>query len=242
MLNFYTVNVQGMLGSDRKVSLLRFVARFRPVVLAVQETNLDTCATKLIIPGYRAFYNAATTRFSGTVVFVSNDASGSANLNLINARLQRVSFSLRNESFCVFNIHMPHNDAEALALVGALRESLADSRSSHKILCGDWNYVDNCLLDRVGSSTDRPRIRRAMAELISRFNLFDSFRVLHPTEVVTTHTGVQAHPREQALATHHNVQYGLQGNRCNFEESHFSRVKRLDRRLSNLQREGAVYF
>ena len=94
---------------------------------------------------------------------------------------------------------MPHRDPEALALIATLSDDLRRNPAAHVALCGDWNYVDDLRLDCVGSSTDRPNVRRAMLSLFQEYNLLDSFRLLFPGRVATTHTGVQLHKPKARL-------------------------------------------
>jgi len=199
MINIYSINIQGLNNLDKKTKILQFVGKFKPDVLAVQETNMDLISPNFFIPNYRVFYNHAIQCFSGTALFVSTNFQILSNDILIAARLQKIKLKCDDSEISIYNLHMSHKDVEALSLVGVLHREFSNSTSDHDVLCGDFNYVDNLQLDRVRSTSDRPHLRRAMQNFFSNFNLFDSFRVLFPDLVQITHTGVQRHKPQARL-------------------------------------------
>jgi len=199
MFTIYSNNIQGLQSTDKKVILLQFVSKYRPSVILLQETNMDTGSVKFQVPNYRFFSNDATSHASGLVIYVSKDIKVESHSSLVPAKLQKVVISHAAETYSIYNVHMPHNDKEAMCLVSTLRSDLNSSSSTHHILGGDWNFVENLALDKFNSVSDRPRLRSLMTQMLNDFNLVDIFRHLNPRKRVTTHTGVQVHKPKARL-------------------------------------------
>jgi hypothetical protein len=149
---------------------------------------------KILIPGYSSFYNTATTRFSGTAIYVSNLWTVTAHPVLAESKLQKVTISDPNGGeVSVYNCHLPHNNNDALAIVNIMEADIDSNPNSTPILVGDWNYVDNIHLDYRNHTSDRPSVRFRMKQLLYNYALLDTFRFLHPARVAMTHTGVHQH-------------------------------------------------
>jgi len=199
-MNVYTTNIQGLKNPAKKINLIKFITKFSPSIVCLQETNINTTFDpKIIIPNYSVIYNSATNKSSGTAVFVSNAWTIHSHVSLVQAKLQKVVIEGNNQQFTIYNIHMPHVNSEALTLIDVLENDLTLPTNSIPILCGDWNYVDNVMLDYINHISNRPMIQKAMKRVILNQNLADSFRVLHPSKILMTHTGVQRHKPQGRL-------------------------------------------
>jgi len=49
MFTIYSNNIKGLQSTDKKVSLIQFVSKYRPSVILLQGTNMDTGSVKLQI-------------------------------------------------------------------------------------------------------------------------------------------------------------------------------------------------
>ena len=93
MFTIYWNNIQGLQSTDKKVSLLQFVSKYRPSVILLQEPNMDAGCVKFQVPNYRFFSNDATSHASGLVIYVSKDIKVESHSSLVPAKLQKVVIS-----------------------------------------------------------------------------------------------------------------------------------------------------
>jgi exonuclease III len=201
-LRIYSFNVQGLKNATKKINLTKFVLNFQPSILCLQETNINVFSDqKIIIPGYIYFYNSATTRSSGTAIYVSSNFTVVSHEVLVDAKLQKITISGNSDvsSLTIYNCHMPHSNPEAVRLINILEQDISGLTNSLPVLSGDWNYVDDVNLDFKNHPSDRPNIRSIMKGILYNFNLTDSFRFIHPTRTAMTHTGVHAHKPQARL-------------------------------------------
>src|SRR4051812_49077340 len=134
-LKIYTINVQGLKQPKKKVSLIKFISKFSPSVICIQETNLNTITDpKLLIPNYSVLYNSATTRSSGTAIFVSNVLTIESHVTLVPAKLHRITVKSGPKLYSIYNIHMPHVNSEAIELIDKLKEDVLQVTNSMVIL------------------------------------------------------------------------------------------------------------
>jgi exonuclease III len=190
-----TINTQGFISVDKKNAFQKLLLSFKPDCVCIQETNTNPKVHTLLKNNkYSQFYNPMNGAFSGTCVFVRNSLAVTANSVLMPSKMQVVTIKSQHETLNVFNIHMPHNDKLALELIEALDFHLSKYNSNEEIfLCGDWNYVENELTDRIRSKERRKNVQIKMCTLLSKHSLVDSYRFLHPTRNEMTHSGSLSH-------------------------------------------------
>ena len=200
-LTIYSHNIQSMKNPKRKINLLKFINRFTPKILCLQETNVNIITdTKLLVPNYTVYYNSASAKCNGTAIFISNALTINGHSVLFDARMQKVSIEMENNYFTIYNVHLSHSNAEAQEMIRILDNDLQQLPSNNNpILIGDWNYVDNPVLDTINHSSQRSTIKNKMQEMLTKYNLIDTFRNLFPDKIQTTHTGVQQHKPKARL-------------------------------------------
>ena len=193
-LSIYSLNTQGLKNSQARVNVLKLISKFKPIVICLQETNIDPLTDqKLLVPNYNANYNASTSRFSGTAIFCASCVSVLESKVLYEGKLQLARINFFSNEFIIFNIHIPHVWQEAHALIEILNEYLARNNSSKVILCGDWNYVENPDLDSKRRRTNSNQVLSKLKRVFSDCSLKDSFRQLFPGKIEFTYCGNQSH-------------------------------------------------
>ena len=200
-LTIYSHNIQSMKNPKRKINLLKFINKFRPKILCLQETNVNVITdTKLLIPNYTVFYNSANAKCNGTAICVSNTLTTNGHTVLYDVRMQKVSIEIESNYFTIYNVHLSHSNAEAQEMIHILDNDLQQlPNNNNPILIGDWNYVDNPQLDTINHLSHRSAIRNKMQGFLTKYNMIDTFRNLFPDKIQTTHTGVQQHKPKARL-------------------------------------------
>jgi len=195
-LDIFSINVQGMKNSVKQKEILHFCQVFRPSVLLLQETNINLSVDRpFFIQNYSLFSSNAIGNFSGLAIYIDNSFQVIFHKELIQARLQVLKFKFGENSAYILNCHMPHNNREALSLVGTLNSFIRQNvgENDFLLLGGDFNYVDNPYLDRETSTETRVTLSRRMGTVLSAFQMIDTFRFCHPTARSFTHVGYQSH-------------------------------------------------
>jgi len=200
-LSIYSINAQGLKNTSNRYNLIKFINGMRPSIVCIQETNINTISdSKLIIPNYLSYYNSAAALGSGTVIFTSQ------NIKVLNSdivtpgKVQYLTFKLPNcNPITMFNVHLSHNNKEALNMINSIENVIRNIGIHDFVLAGDWNYVDNPVLDKKNCMTERKMVRTRMKSLLENSGLIDTFRYLYPEAKIYTHTGYNLNRPESRL-------------------------------------------
>src|SRR6266571_133713 len=197
----YSINVQGMMNAKTRQDLLGFVSAFNPSFLCIQETNLDIkYDLKLNFPNYNSYYNSKVARGSGTCIFLKNYVSVYFDKVIIPGKLQIVACGVGFDKFRIYNVHVPHSQPDAFALLTALKMDLVSATHSEEIiLAGDWNFVENRDLDLLHAKWGRVGLVNEFVSLRHTFDVTDAFRYLNPIKMQFTHIGYQSHKPQSRI-------------------------------------------
>jgi len=155
--SIYSINAQGLKNSKSRYNLIKFITSVKPSVVCVQETNINTISDiKLIIPNYLCFFNSASTLGSGTVIYVSQQFQVTDTRTVVSGKIQYLIIKLPyNNPILIFNVHMSHNDREAINFVDSIESVIRNLDSHDVILAGDWNYVDDIIwIEKMEQATE----------------------------------------------------------------------------------------
>jgi len=130
---------------------------------------------------------------SGTVIFCSASVTVTSSQNLVEGRLQALNLKYSNQDYLVLNIHMPHNIQSIKTVIELLEQQIEENKNIKIIMSGDWNYVDDVILDSKNRRTNSNFLKNTMQRIMAKYNLIDCFRHLHPTKAEFTHCGNQLH-------------------------------------------------
>src|ERR1700688_989667 len=101
--SIFTVNAQGLKNVEKKINLLKFMRKFTPDVLCIQESNINVYYDlKISIPNYFGIYNSALQNFSGTIILMSSQVKAFEDKIIFNGRVQSISFNFGNDKVTLY--------------------------------------------------------------------------------------------------------------------------------------------
>lgn len=102
----------------------------------------------------------------------------------VKGHLISVNFVFNNTRLRCFNLYVPSRSCERkLFFSGTLRDTLEadDADDVLTVVEGDFNSTLNPALDR-NSSEPHPESARALADIVQRLDLLDTWRLQHPAQ------------------------------------------------------------
>lgn len=209
-VTIFSWNVNGIRAVIKKQAFEPMIEKYAPDILCIQETKAKPGQVEIDLPEYTEIWNSAERAgYSGTAILTKipplrvtdgfpedleiaypwgDDRYGSP---LTEGRLQTAEF----KDFYVVNVYAPNSKPDLSRL--ALREKLWDPAlntylaelQKHKpvVICGDFNAA-RTEIDLARPSQNEhnagytPEERQGMTNFLTKAQMIDSFRWLHPEE------------------------------------------------------------
>ena len=137
--------------------------------------------------GKRCIWNFGTSRSCGVAILLFNDKIRIENFHSdIYGRLIRLDFSYEGLSnFRIVNVYFPNVSSDRIEFINNLSQHLCGAK--HLILGGDFNFVLDTNLDKIGGNSDNGTIgSKPFKTIIDKMSLIDCFRYLYPTKRAVT--------------------------------------------------------
>ena len=207
-LRILDLNIRGL--ENKLHHLGSLVAKYRPDIVTLQETNVHSSFTKQAIVQklklQNTIFNYALHQHSGTAILQTSDTwELSQGKRPVGGRVILGKIKHGDFEYNLVNLHAPSGAATEQHHRPEFFKQLADQilplTDRHRtIIVGDFNIT---LEDRdiVGTSGIERVGRSELKELVDALNLQDSYRCIHPTQIDTTHanTGAQRAARLDRL-------------------------------------------
>ena len=184
MLLVASFNVNGLRDGLKRRSVLSYCQQWDIVLL--QETHISCLreATSFFQswPG-RCFHSFGDPRSRGVSVLLSPKVSGAVNgfYHDWAGRVVKVDIDICNVTIRIINIYAPNDSSDRSEFLSSLHPLCTTSREV--VLGGDFNYVDNILLDKAGGDSEHGTTGRDMMQSITNnCKLADAFRYSSPTD------------------------------------------------------------
>ena len=190
--NIYSVNINGLRGRDRQYYLKNFINTNKHVdILCIQETHVDSRLLSDNISslvGHQAIWSYGSGRQCGVAVFVLNPNVKVVKYETdIDGRYIFVDFSYDNTSLRLFNIYAPNQELDRITFFNNIVPHLVTSY--HLCICGDFNFVFDTSLDKIGGNLDKGTVgSKIFRTITNKFKLFDVYRFLYPSSKLCSWT------------------------------------------------------
>jgi endonuclease/exonuclease/phosphatase family metal-dependent hydrolase len=170
-LNLYSINIRGLARRDRGELILNEIMNSRHNIIFIQETHVynPTQINRLnkIWKG-QIFWDEGSFNSRGVAILVKDTVpikisqirtSGKGQYIVIHATIQEKKFRF-------VNIYFPHTNQERITIIEELRTFLPTE--TNIILAGDFNFVENPKLDKLGGNTAQAISTRNVFELLTQ--------------------------------------------------------------------------
>ncbi|KAK6188037.1 hypothetical protein SNE40_004305 [Patella caerulea] len=192
-LKIVSLNVNGVGKLHRKRMFVRELKRVNPDVCLVQESHVESVNEGMKIEsmcGYKAIWSFGCNRQYGVGILINNNL----NYDIIkfdfdhSGRMVYIDVSIDRVEFRFLNIYASSPSCpDRRAFFDYIYKYCVTSH--FLILAGDFNFIMDSSLDKIGGNPDSGTEGRVqMRKIIQDFDLVDAFRYLHP-KIITTWRG-----------------------------------------------------
>lgn len=177
-------NVNGLRDGLKRRTILSYCQQWDIILL--QETHISCLreATSFFKDwNGRCFHSFGDPRSRGVSILLSPKISRMATgfYHDWSGRLVKIDLELSNVTFRIINIYAPNDGADRVEFLSSLHPLCTTSREL--ILGGDFNYVDNILLDKEGGDSAHGTYGRDVIHSITQnCKIADAFRYLFPND------------------------------------------------------------
>lgn len=190
-LTCFTLNVNGLKSKDRQLYLKDFIAKNNIDILCLQETHIDNYFISKNIEHLlglenRILWSFGQGRCNGVAILFINQNIRYSNFYCgFDGRLIVSDFALHENKFRLINLYAPNNESDRNIFFDDLVPRLVTSK--HLIITGDYNFVFNTELDKIGGNSERGTVgSKTFSNILKNFVLTDAFRYLFPKRKLVT--------------------------------------------------------
>ena len=185
-LKFCSANCQGLGSrrSEKRRDVMKYLRNRNFDIYFLQDTHFESSVEKIVRSewGYECFFSSYTSRARGVAICLNNtfeyklkDVIKDPNGNFIILKI-----SINSVDYILVNLYAPNKDCpEFFTHINTL---IGNIDVNNIIIGGDWNLVLNPDIDSSNyKHVNNVRSKNEVDNLISKYNLTDIFRQVHPT-------------------------------------------------------------
>lgn len=197
--NIFTLNINGLKSKQRQLFLKDFILKNNVDILCLQETHIDNYFVAKYIEKFldlenRILWCYGHGRSKGVaIIFVNHRIMYNKFYSGLDGRLILSDFEICGNNFRIVNLYAPNVESERNTFFEQLVPHFVTS--NHLILTGDFNFVFNTKLDKIGGNLERGTIgSKVFGRILTNYNLTDAFRFLFPQRKQITWCKNLGHP------------------------------------------------
>ena len=184
-LSFCSINVHGLLDKDKRNRIFQFCKIKQFDVVFVQETHLHS--VNLLQQwqrqwGDQSFWSFGSSHSAGVGILLSKNIPNISYFHHdLDGRLIVLNVTIRDVRYRFVNVYCPNGEADRKGFLLGLSRHLVGNVCC--VLGGDFNFVEDLNLDKIGGNVSRGDVGLAeMLTLKRDFSLVDTFRRKYPRD------------------------------------------------------------
>lgn len=176
-----SINVRGLKQSPKRLTVFQFIQDNNFDLTLLQETHSaeeEQCEWKANWGAQKHIaFNHGTSRSAGQAILSRRNLCPFSDKCIVPGRLQKIKLNIQNCIVCIYNIYGPNHEDEQLEFYQHLHESLLDDREyDYLIIGGDFNVVQDPLVDKSGGTKNRKKCTKILDSIKNDLNLVDVWR------------------------------------------------------------------
>ena len=190
-LDIVSINMNGLRSKRKQYHIKQFLDKTKLDFLCIQETFINTYFLSKKVEQFlnlqmNCYWSYGSENSKGVLIICKNSNIKIENFHAdYEGRLVYIDFKYSNNSYRLVNIYAPTVSHERIEFLSKLSRFL--NTSKHIILGGDFNFVMNMSLDKIGGNLEKGNIgSKQFSNICNKFKLIDTFRYLYPTVKKTT--------------------------------------------------------
>ena len=181
-INIITLNVNGLNNLEKADRLFHMLNFKKFDIILLQETKIERHKAPDLInlwyqttEGGQAFFNPSETKGArGVAVLLANKLKNAKTKNIdtttFNERAILMEIEFENEWFHITNVYAPNDAKNRKSFLQKIGEAMDPNKTN--FLAGDFNFVENTLIDRAGGGQPNPDHTKGKTEI-------DAIKVVH---------------------------------------------------------------
>uniref|UniRef100_A0A8C5M9C8 exodeoxyribonuclease III n=1 Tax=Leptobrachium leishanense TaxID=445787 RepID=A0A8C5M9C8_9ANUR len=183
-MKIFSLNVKGLNIPHKRHSLYTDISSEKPDVICLQETHFKHSAyPRLYLPQYTTQFHATSpTKTRGVSILIQNRLFETHRLlKDPGGRYIILVCTINSRTYTLVSVYAPN--ASQTQFISRLLNKVQDVLTGTLIICGDFNLSIDPLMDRSvgGSRPHRAASIGRLRELMTQYDLYDTWRLLHPT-------------------------------------------------------------
>ena len=190
-LNIYSLNINGLRSNVKQVFIKDFISDNDVDILCIQETHIDNFFVvkrieQTFSQSYKYIWSYGHGQSCGTCVIIVNDKINLHSYQTdFDGRFIYADISIFDTNFRLCTLYAPNVPGERNDFFDNIKQFLVTSRTL--ILCGDFNFVVNTKLDKIGGNLETGTFgSKSFNSIIKSSSLIDAFRYKYPDKVNIT--------------------------------------------------------
>lgn len=182
MVKIISVNCQGLGDIAKRKDVFNYLRALNHNIYCLQDTHFS-CDTENEVKnlwGYQCFFSSYSTNSRGVAILVNNnfDFKPLTEKGDVDGNYLLLKACIEGHEVLICNVYGPNNDKPPF--FDNVQKCIDDMQCSNIIWCGDFNLVLNPDLDYYNyKSTNNPKARDKVLELMESNGYIDPFRQLH---------------------------------------------------------------
>lgn len=191
-LKICTININGFRSKRKQLGINQFITQNMIDILLIQETYVNSnyiaqqIETILNIKN-KCLWSFGSSNSKGTAIFINNENIKVEKFHAdFYGRLIYVDFCFENfKNFRLINVYCPNDTTERKDFFDSISPFLTCAKNV--ILAGDFNFVENTEMDKVGGNLEKGMVwSKSFRNIIDKYSLNDVFRKLYPNKKTMT--------------------------------------------------------
>jgi len=188
-LQIITLNAQGMRDDTTRRSIYRYMKDQKADIICLQECHVNNVLDQETWTkqwGGKAIWNSGkSNRCAGVGILFSPNTQW-CHTNVVtdqNGRVISCDIYNKKDKFKLCNVYAQNRYGDRKKFIKELPIYLQGSNNTNMIICGDFNFVEDLVLDKKGGiSSDGAAGKVEMESLCAQIQVSDRWRALNPTQ------------------------------------------------------------
>jgi len=190
-LKIETININGLRSKQKQTFIKDYISTNKINILCIQETHVDNYKMSkqietLISKEYFYVWNFSNNLSCGCCIIVNDTNIKCSKFQIdFDGRFISLDIQYLNDYFKICNIYAPNKPGDRNIFFESIKHYLVSSNKL--IILGDFNFILNPLLDKIGGTfIDTIKGCKVFKQIVETFKLTDIYRQLNPDKVITT--------------------------------------------------------
>lgn len=181
-----SLNCRGLCDRNKRKDVFDYLQGLKNHIYCLQDVHWDVnlVDTVPVEWGFDCYIAPGSNNSRGVAILMNKNFDFKVNKTKCSKHGNYIAIDvdISQYSITLTVIYGPNTDR--LSFFHEIQEVVEDFNTVHCIIVGDWNVVLNPDLDTMNYlHVNNPRAREAVIQLMNELNLFDVWRVFHPTGV-----------------------------------------------------------